>query len=49
MKCFIIVVCLVGAVYCGDLFETTADKFAKWSKFKAMETCFGEEVWFKNI
>ena len=45
MKVFILAAFFVGFVSCGDfMLESTADMFAKWSKFKAMETCFGDEV-----
>ena len=44
MKVLIIVACLVAAVVGGSFMESTQDKFSKWSKFKAMESCFGEEV-----
>jgi hypothetical protein len=45
MKVFILAAFFVGLVSCGDfMLESTADIFAKWSKFKAMETCFGDEV-----
>lgn len=45
MRLFILAAFLVGLVSCGDfLLEGTPEIFAKWSKFKAMESCFGDNV-----
>ena len=45
MRVFIMIACLVGLVSCGgELLGSTEDLFEKWSKFKAIETCFGEDV-----
>lgn len=44
MRLLIVVACLVSAVCCGSFMESTADRFSKWSKFKALESCIGEEV-----
>ena len=48
MKVLIIVACLTAAVMGGSFMESTLDKFSKWSKFKAIESCIGEEVTFSS-
>jgi hypothetical protein len=45
MRLFVCVAFLVGLVSCGDfMLESQSDMFGKWAKYKAMETCFGDEV-----